>query len=51
VTLFIPETPKYYFAMKRYDDARRVFNYMAKFNGAKPISAKFDIEALLEREQ
>mmetsp|Transcript_7786 Transcript_7786/g.7246 ORF Transcript_7786/g.7246 Transcript_7786/m.7246 type:complete len:123 (-) Transcript_7786:528-896(-) len=37
VTLFVPESPKYYFALKQFDDARRIFNYIARFNGATPI--------------
>ena len=35
----IPETPKYYISWKRFDEARKSLNYVAKFNGS---NTRFD---------
>ena len=33
LAIFIPESPKYYYAKGRYDEAREVLKIIANFNG------------------
>ena len=44
---FIPESGKFLYERGRFDDARKTFKYIAKFNGKKDIDIdklRFDLE-------
>ncbi len=41
----IPESPKYLYSKKRYDDARKALAYIAKFNRVKNYSNDFLFDA------
>jgi hypothetical protein len=41
---FLPESPAYYHGYKRYDEARTVFNIIAKANGTKRFTGMFELE-------
>jgi MFS family permease len=42
VIQFIPESPVFFYANKRYDEARSVLKFMARFNQAKITSEEID---------
>ena len=42
--VFAPESPKFLYASKRWDELHKTLNYIAKFNGAKEWDGKFDEE-------
>lgn len=50
----IPESPKFYYARNRFDDARRSLRIIAWVNGAKAkqdiLSIRFDTESILKEE-
>ena len=53
---FIPESPRFLYANKRYDEAREVLKKVAKFNGVKitPLeisSIVFDTEIELDNKK
>ena len=43
---FLPESPKYLYGKRRYDDARKALYYIQRFNNKKNTSKdfKFDLE-------
>jgi hypothetical protein len=42
---FIPESPKFLYEKRRFDECRKVFNYIARFNRVKiDFKFKFDLE-------
>lgn len=43
-SLLLPESPKFYLSKSRWDDARRSFATIAKYNGAADFKAKFEDE-------
>jgi hypothetical protein len=43
-SLILPESPKFYLSKNRWDDARRSFSTIARFNGAGPFTATFEDE-------
>eukprot|EP00350_Pseudokeronopsis_sp_OXSARD2_P012547 CAMPEP_0170547040 /NCGR_PEP_ID=MMETSP0211-20121228/5397_1 /TAXON_ID=311385 /ORGANISM="Pseudokeronopsis sp., Strain OXSARD2" /LENGTH=126 /DNA_ID=CAMNT_0010851827 /DNA_START=577 /DNA_END=957 /DNA_ORIENTATION=+ len=48
ITFLFPESPKYYYGQKRFDESRKVFNYIGKMNGSKEtITQAYDVEVAL----
>ena len=43
---FLPESPKFYLSTKRYDEAREAINFIARTNGRREFTAKFDREVI-----
>jgi Sugar (and other) transporter len=41
---FMPESPKFLISIRKYDEARKSINYIAKFNNQEPFNGKFDRE-------
>ena len=46
---FLPESPKFYLSTKRYDEAREAINFIARTNGRREFTAKFDREVIDEK--
>jgi hypothetical protein len=46
---FLPESPKFYLSTKRYDEARDAINFIARTNGRREFTAKFDREVIDEK--
>ena len=46
---FLPESPKFYLSTKRYDEAREAINFIARTNGRREFTAKFDREVIEEK--
>ena len=45
VFLFLPESPRFYLGLKRFEDARRIFSIIAKTNRIDPLpELKFEGE-------
>jgi hypothetical protein len=51
--LILPESPKFLYEKKRFDECREVFKYIAKFNKEKNanLDFKFDLEVELENKK
>ena len=47
---FLPESPKFYLSTRRYDEAREAINFIAKANGKREFTAKFDREVIDEKQ-
>jgi hypothetical protein len=47
---FLPESPKFYLSTRRYDEAREAINFIAKTNGKREFTAKFDREIIDEKQ-
>jgi len=47
---FLPESPKFYLSTRRYDEAREAINFIAKTNGKREFTAKFDREVIDEKQ-
>jgi hypothetical protein len=47
---FLPESPKFYLSTRRYDEAREAINFIAKTNGRREFTAKFDREVIDEKQ-
>lgn len=47
---FLPESPKFYLSRRRYDEAREAINFIAKTNGRREFTAKFDREVIDEKQ-
>ena len=47
---FLPESPKFYLSTRRYDEAREAINFIAKINGKREFTAKFDREVIDEKQ-
>ena len=47
---FLPESPKFFLSTRRYDEAREVINFIAKTNGKREFTAKFDREVNEEKQ-
>jgi hypothetical protein len=43
---FLPESPKFFFSKKRYEEARIAINIIAKTNKQQPFTGKFESEVL-----
>jgi hypothetical protein len=46
---FLPESPKFYISLKRFDEARESINVIAKINHKEEFLGKFDSEILHEK--
>ena len=46
--VFAPESPKFLFASKRWNELHKTLNYIAKFNGVEEWNGKFDEENHIE---
>ncbi len=42
--LLIPESPKYLYSNKKFEKAKEMLKYIAKFNRVKVINFRFDTE-------
>ena len=42
--LYSPESPKFLYASRRWDELHKALNYIAKFNGVEEWNGKFDEE-------
>ena len=47
---FLPESPKFFLSTRRYDEAREAINFIAKTNGKREFTAKFDREVNEEKQ-
>jgi len=47
---FLPESPKFYISRKRYDEARKSINFIAKVNKKEEFHSKFESEVLEEKQ-
>jgi len=45
-SFFLPESPKFLYEKKRYEDAKNSLRIMAKFNGVKVQNYIFDREEI-----
>jgi hypothetical protein len=43
---FLPESPKFFLSTKRYDESREAINFIARTNGRREFTAKFDREVI-----
>ena len=50
IFVVLPESPKFYYAKGRYDEARAVFSRIAWFNGAPHFKHRFDAEEVAKSE-
>lgn len=49
---FLPESPKYLYSKQKFDEARASLNYIARFNGKKPLKIfLFDDEIETEEQK
>ena len=46
---FLPESPKFFISRKRYDEARKSINIIAKVNKKEEFHSKFESEIIEEK--